>query len=255
MAGASSREGDTVASARFASSSGRPAAHRLRRGNRRRWERLWTLRPWVDAAWEQDQPPEEIVRLVDEGSAPAGAALDIGCGAGPATSYLSRHFRPACGVDIVPAAIGRARQVAASHGTRPVFVVAEAPTLPFRAGSFGLIVDRGCFQSVPRPDWPGYLREAARLLVPGGVLQLSITEPVYQVHALLSPLGWKRAMSRFVRGVGPSRPTLDQLQSMAGADLEAVSSQRRPIRGKLGRPYLMTIVLFRRRPDRPNRAS
>jgi SAM-dependent methyltransferase len=222
------------------------APHRLRRGNRRRWERLWTLRPWVDSPWERDPPPEEIVRLVETGAVPSGAALDIGCGAGPATSFLSKTFRPACGVDAVPAAIGQARRVAASAGATPVFVVAEAPTLPFRSGSFTLVVDRGCFQSVPRADWPEYLREAARLLVPGGLLQLSITQPIYRVHVLLSPLGWKRAVARFVRGVGPSVPSVELLRSMAAPDLEPVSSRRVPIRGKLGRPYLMTVVLFRR---------
>ena len=141
------------------------------------WERKWRERPASEFAWHTDAPPPELSRLLESGALPPGAALDLGCGDGIAAQRMARALTPTTGVDVAMGAARRARQLAREAGVAPSFVVAEAPSLPFRDGAFALIFDRGCLQNVARPLWPAYFREAERLLGPGGLLQVFVVRP------------------------------------------------------------------------------
>ena len=69
----------------------------------------WELRP-VIPAWR---------RITDGPDAlPPGRALDVGCGTGRDACYLAGRGWQVTGVDIVAAAIGRARRRAAASGVR-----------------------------------------------------------------------------------------------------------------------------------------
>src|SRR5687768_15603811 len=112
-------------------------------GKRQRWEDQWQRHRGAEFHWYLSEPPPELVRLVDEGRIPLrGAALDLGCGPGVATSYLAASFHPVVGLDIAHGAVVEARSRARAENRDPLFLVAEAPVLPFRTGAFSFIFDR-----------------------------------------------------------------------------------------------------------------
>ena len=105
-------------------------------GRRRRWEGRWQQRTGSEFCWYLDAPPPELTSLVEEHVLPSGAALDLGCGSGVATTYLAKHFSPALGLDIAVGAVSQARDFARGQGVHPSFLVAEVPVLPLQDGAF-----------------------------------------------------------------------------------------------------------------------
>jgi SAM-dependent methyltransferase len=126
--------------------------------------------------------------VLERADLPPGPAADLGCGGGVATAYLSGRFPLAVGLDMATGAVSQARELARVRGSRCSFVLAEVPSMPFREGAFAFLFDRGCLQSVPRDRWTAYFAEVARLLKPGGVLQLYVSKA--------GPTGMGRLRSR-----------------------------------------------------------
>jgi len=90
------------------------------------------------------------------------AFIDIGCGNGALVTLLRRRGIDAFGVD----------PYAASQGMNPqVFTQATAENLPFVSGSQTRV---GMFDVLEHVDDPTCLREAFRVLKPGGLLFLSV---------------------------------------------------------------------------------
>lgn len=166
---------------------------------RERWERRYSQKQGSDFCWFLEAPPPELIQLVEGNELPKGGALDLGCGPGVATAYIARHFESAVGMDIALAAVLQAHERARREGLHPRFLVAAAPIIPLRSGSFSLVFDRGCLQAIPKAEWPTYFREVERLLVPGGVLQLFCSKPMKQFPPLFSYRGM-RARARWLLG-------------------------------------------------------
>jgi len=121
-------------------------------------------------------------RLAD---VPAGAAvLDMGCGRGTSVRLILSAFggRPArlVAFDIDAAVVEQARRRLASHpGAEVELRVADATRLPFADGEFDAAFELGILHHIP--DWRAAVREAARVLKPGGVFYFA--EPSYgRIH-------------------------------------------------------------------------
>ncbi len=101
---------------------------------------------------------------------PQTRVLDLGCGVGHLLAWLGRHA-PARyhGLDLSLAS-ARAARAATGAGV----AVGDASHLPFRDASYDRVVCNGSAHHLP--DLPAALREARRVLRPGGVLVLH--EPV-----------------------------------------------------------------------------
>ncbi len=211
------------------------------------WERRWSEKGLDEFGWYLEEPPPELIRLLEAGGLPKGAAVDLGCGPGVATAYLAQFFRPAIGVDIVLEAVRQATGVAAKKGVSPSFLVAAAPILPFRAERFALVFDRGCLQHVPKEAWSTYFREVERLLVPGGTFELFCSRPMknlppaISVRGARSRMGWllgrRRRGSQFL-----SHAFLRRLAE----PLETISLDDVLFRPRVGPERAMTHGIFRK---------
>ena len=121
--------------------------------------------------WDSGVPPPELVEWVEGPRAlPPGHALDIGCGTGTNARYLLEHAWRVTGVDFVPRAVSAARQKAPG-ATLLVGDVTKLAELGV-SGPFDLMLDLGCFHSIPDPRRDAYAQEAARVAASGATFLL-----------------------------------------------------------------------------------
>lgn len=132
-------------------------------------------RPSVAAGYASARPPvhHRVVALAEERIGPLagpGIAIDVGCGAGASTAPLAERGLRCVGVDpsaaMVGALRGRGRGRAGAGGGISA-VVGAAEALPFADGSVDVVGAAGSFEFA---DVARAADEAARVLVPGGVL-------------------------------------------------------------------------------------
>lgn len=106
----------------------------------------------------------------------AGATLDLGCGEGRGGVALHRLGHRTVGVDSSPSLARLAAETGAYHQA----VVADAASLPFDDASFDLAIAFMSLQDMD--DAPEAVREAARVLVPGGRLVAAFVHPFASAH-------------------------------------------------------------------------
>jgi 2-polyprenyl-3-methyl-5-hydroxy-6-metoxy-1,4-benzoquinol methylase len=124
------------------------------------------------AAWLQPMRIENLARFrFFAQHTPYGRrALDLGCGAGEGTAYLHReHGWDVVGVDVAVDALIMAHK---EYGTsRAQFGAMDAGSLAFSDASFDAIVSVEVVEHLRIPQ--SYLREARRVLRPGGTFLLT----------------------------------------------------------------------------------
>ncbi|MFD9734735.1 class I SAM-dependent methyltransferase [Umezawaea sp. NPDC059074] len=126
----------------------------------------WVRRPGFDSYWTYR---EDFFALVP---APGFATLDFGCGEGRVSRDLVHRGHRVTAFD------GSAGMVEAAREADPegTYLVADAAALPFDDDSFDLVVAYNVLMDVD--DVEAAVGEAARVLMPGGRLCLSITHPI-----------------------------------------------------------------------------
>ena len=119
------------------------------------------------AFWDTFDTDRALAELVEGPVAlPAGRALDLGCGTGRNSIYLARHGWDVTGIDLVDHAITQARERAAAEQVQVRFVHGDITRLDELGVGDGytLLVDFGCFHSVPvrhRHAYAGAVTKAA----------------------------------------------------------------------------------------------
>lgn len=151
-----------------------------------------------------------------QGVRPQGRVLEIGGGSGAmAGTILERHPTVSLTLtDVDPAMVANASQRLAAFEERADARQADATALPFEEASFDTIVSFIMLHHVGQ--WEKALGEAARVLVPGGMLvgyDLLDTAPLRLLHRI------EGAPNRFV--------TSEQLDGvLAGLPLDEVRTNR-----------------------------
>jgi ubiquinone/menaquinone biosynthesis C-methylase UbiE len=127
----------------------------------------WARTPGHDVYWSYRDAFFALVPPAD-----GGAALEVGCGEGRVSRDLAEHGWDVTGID---ASLSLVRAAAAAHpaGT---YALADASALPFEDGTFQLVVAYNALMDME--DMPGAVREAERVLAPGGTFCVCITNPV-----------------------------------------------------------------------------
>ena len=121
--------------------------------------------------WDSGVPPPELVELIEGPDAlKPGRAIDLGCGTGTNCKYMLEHGWDVAGVDYVPRAIRAAKRKA--PGAK--LLVGDVTRLSQIGidGPFDLLLDLGCFHSIPDDRRQAYVTEAARVARPGATLVL-----------------------------------------------------------------------------------
>lgn len=134
-----------------------------------------------DAAEVESLPPSNIASFAGTGNPfqmgklqPGEHVIDVGSGAGFDSLIAAQQVRPrgqVIGVDMTPAMLAKARAGAIQMGLRNVqFRQGYAEQLPVTDGWADVVISNGVLNLVP--DKVAALREMARVLRPGGRLQL-----------------------------------------------------------------------------------
>jgi len=99
--------------------------------------------------------------------------VDLGCGFGKSTWPFKRRYPEAevIGVDLAAPCLAMAAEKASAQGLAIRFLQADCARTGLPAGSADLVTSTMLIHEMPRPHLAATLREAARLLAPGGVLR------------------------------------------------------------------------------------
>jgi SAM-dependent methyltransferase len=108
--------------------------------------------------WDTGVTPPEVVELVEGNAAlPPGRVLDLGCGTGNEVAYLARRGWAATGVERVQIAVDRA---ASRIEGLPNAAVRRGDVTKLGEmrldGPFDLVLDLGCFHSLPSEGRDAY---------------------------------------------------------------------------------------------------
>jgi SAM-dependent methyltransferase len=121
--------------------------------------------------WDTGVTPPEVVEEVS--SMEPGRALDLGCGTGTNAQWLAQRGWTAVGVDFSPLAIESARRKA-DWTSGVEFVEGDVTRLRELGveGPFDLVLDIGCFHSVPTRRRGAYVREVSDVSEPGARMMI-----------------------------------------------------------------------------------
>ncbi|MBN2044093.1 MAG: class I SAM-dependent methyltransferase [Anaerolineales bacterium] len=139
----------------------------LKNLNMRLFFRLFYLRR---PPWDTGITPPELQEFI--ASHPPGRALDLGCGTGTNAINLAKEGWEVTGVDFVPSAIRQARKKAHRAGVEVSFLVGDVSDARNFNHTYDLILDIGCYHTVPHEKRPDYRQLVSEHLGPQGTYLL-----------------------------------------------------------------------------------
>ncbi len=119
-----------------------------------------------DAVWTEQDPPEELVKLVESGKIKPCRVLDVGCGEGFYSIYLASKGFDVVGVDLSEKAIEYAKQNAKKAGVNIKFLAMGI--LDLKEEKFDFVFEWSIMHHMEPSRRSKYVENIARVLNKGG---------------------------------------------------------------------------------------
>jgi len=101
-----------------------------------------------DTPWDIGKPDFNLIQTVATMAIEPCTALDIGCGTGDNSIWLSQKNFQVIGIDISEIAIQKAIEKASKANIKCTFIVMDFLPNKIEGAPFGFAFDRGCFHSL-----------------------------------------------------------------------------------------------------------
>jgi SAM-dependent methyltransferase len=131
-------------------------------------ERSWRVQPG-DETWGVFGFPEAEVRMFPDDLA-GKDAIELGCGTGYVSSWMTRRGARVVGIDNSPKQLETAHRLQAEHGLDFPLLLGNAEAVPYPDASFDFAISE--YGAVLWAEPSSWVPEAARLLRPGGRLHV-----------------------------------------------------------------------------------
>lgn len=140
----------------------------------------------VIVGWHSRRTAETCAAFLLPQLLPDAEVLDVGCGSGTITAGLARRAARVVGLDMSADVIGAARTHADDCGLSNIsFEVGSVYELPWEDASFDVVYAHQVLQHLSEPVRA--LREARRVLRPGGLVAVRDSDYETMVHAPVFP--------------------------------------------------------------------
>jgi SAM-dependent methyltransferase len=157
-------------------------------------ERLWRLETPEWGNWGQ---PDAALKLLPE-DLTGKDAIELGCGTAYVSGWMARRGARVTAIDVSPAQLATARRLDAEHGAGITFIEGNAEETGLPDASFDFAISEyGAAIWCPPELW---LREAWRLLRPGGRLVFLGNHPLALICTPLDGADCERRLHRPYRG-------------------------------------------------------
>jgi cyclopropane fatty-acyl-phospholipid synthase-like methyltransferase len=133
---------------------------------------FFNLAYYQKPVWDTGISPPELVDYITTHT--PGKALELGCGTGTNAITLAKSGWRVTGVDFALRAVKIARNKAQRTRVQVDFQLDNVTRLESITGPFDLILDIGCFHSLPTNTHPQYMANIERLLSPTGTYLLYV---------------------------------------------------------------------------------
>ncbi len=116
--------------------------------------------------WDTGVSPPELLDFIADHV--PGRALDLGCGTGTNVITLAKHGWDVTGIDFAKRAISLAKKKAKFYGVNVDLHLEDVTNLVSIKGKFDLILDLGCFHSLPPSKRDSLILKVDQLLADNG---------------------------------------------------------------------------------------
>lgn len=135
--------------------------------------KLWfNLSYFQKPVWDTGVSPQELLSFIATHT--SGRALDLGCGTGTNVITLAKSGWQVTGVDFARRAIRIAKRKVQQNGVDVDLHLDDVTSLHSISGTFNLILDMGCFHSLPSNDRSKYIANIDRFLSTNGTYLLYV---------------------------------------------------------------------------------
>lgn len=139
---------------------------------------IYRTRDQEDIPWNITDPPEVLVKLVENGTIHPCKTIDFGCGTGNYALYLAEQGFDVTGIDSSPSAIRIAREKAENKGIACKFIVADVlGGLDELKGTFDFAYDWELLHHIFPKDRETYIKNVQSVLnLKGTYMSVSFSE-------------------------------------------------------------------------------